>query len=380
MKRYSIYAFAAWLILSIGAFMACQTKEVTSAKVYIQQNDWDNAIAQLEQAVKAYPNDPEAHYLLGKGYGIKGRFEDMNREFDASLKIAPKFEKEIQYERSKDWVENYNKGVRKFNEQKTDEAIENFKTAITIDPTKVEAYRNLAVAYVRSGDVDNAIKYFKKALEIDPKSVETLNNLGTVYYQHQKYQEAIDIFKNVLEIDPDNSDAIATMGLAYHMLGDTDKALEAYNTALQKNPGNADLIFNYATLLMKKGQYEEAAKKFKEVLQTNPEDYEANLSVADALLQVAEKFSKQANELETKNEEANQEQVKELREVANKFYKGAIPYIKKALELKPNVRTLWFNLGVAYVHLGEAEKGAEAFKKAEELEKQEKQQEQQQQN
>jgi tetratricopeptide (TPR) repeat protein len=44
-------------VLAVTLFLGCQTKEVTSAKVYQQQGNWDKMIEQLEQAVKIYPKD-----------------------------------------------------------------------------------------------------------------------------------------------------------------------------------------------------------------------------------------------------------------------------------------------------------------------------------
>ena len=61
--------------------LGCQPKEISSAKIYIQKRDWQKAIELLEQAVVAHPNNPEAHFLLGKAYGDKSRFKDMKKQF-----------------------------------------------------------------------------------------------------------------------------------------------------------------------------------------------------------------------------------------------------------------------------------------------------------
>src|SRR4030067_3531132 len=81
--------------LFLMLFLGCQSKEVTSAKVYIQQDNWEKAKEQLEQAVNLYPNDPEAHYLLGEVYGREKQWGKMNEEFYQSLAIGPKFEQQI---------------------------------------------------------------------------------------------------------------------------------------------------------------------------------------------------------------------------------------------------------------------------------------------
>ena len=51
------------------------------------------------------------------------------------------------------------------------------------------------------------------------------------------------------------------------------------------------------------------------------------------------------------------------------FYKQAVPYLEKASELKPDDASVWNNLGVAYVNIGEEKKGKEAFDRSEALQK-----------
>ena len=89
-KRHSILVVSV-LLLGMLVLFGCQSKELTSAKVYIQQDDWEKAEEQLKLAVELYPNDAEAHRWLGEAYARNNDFVKMNEEFEASLAIAPKF-------------------------------------------------------------------------------------------------------------------------------------------------------------------------------------------------------------------------------------------------------------------------------------------------
>lgn len=367
MSKLTYLVFALVITIGLAVMWACQPKEVTSAKVYIQQNDWDKAIEQLEAAVATNPQNAEAQFLLGQGYGKKGRFEDMNRAFDASLAVAPTYEAQITFEREKYWVDYFNRGVNFFNEDNIEAAIEAFQTAAVIHPKKPENYRNLAVGYLRLDNFDKAIESYKKALELEPDHVETLVNLGIAYYNHGDFQRAVDTFKKVLELDPTNADAISTLALSYDQLGDSDAALAAYNNALKSNPDNMDLQFNYARLFYNKEEYEKAIEQFKVILEKNPEDYEALLSTGDAYLRLADGLRLQAKEREEKNE--NDPEIGNLRAKMKEYYKMSIPYLEKAVTIKPDSRNVWYNLGIAHLQAGDPKRGEEAFKKADELEK-----------
>lgn len=367
MKKRDYYLVGVLALLALGILLACQPKEVTSAKVYIQQNDWDKAIEQLEANIATNPQNAEAQYLLGQGYGKKGRYADMNRAFEASLAVANTFETQITFEREKYWVEFFNKGVNFFNEENIEEAIKAFETAAVVQPKKPENYRNLAIGYLRTDRFAMAEESYKKAIELEPDNVETLVNLGIAYYNNGDFPKSVETFEKALEHDPANADAISTLGLAYDQMGESDKAIQAYENALKTNPDNTDLQFNYARLFYNKEQYDKALENFKLILDKNPDDYEALLSTGDAYLRMADKVRLQAKELEEKNDK--DPQIAKLRSQMKEHYKMSIPYLEKASAGKPDNRNLWYNLGIAHTQAGDPEKGKAAFAKAEELEK-----------
>ncbi len=99
-KTYFVIVFLIFGFLVLF-LIYCQPKEVTSSKVYMEQERWDKAIEQLEEAAQLYPNDAEVYFLLGKAYAHQGRREKMNEMFNKSLSISPKFEQKIKAIREK---------------------------------------------------------------------------------------------------------------------------------------------------------------------------------------------------------------------------------------------------------------------------------------
>ena len=359
------FLFAVLIVSGAALTWGCQSKEVTSAKVYIQQNDWDNAIIQLESSIEAGKGNSEAHYLLGRAYGQKGRIEDMVESFEESMKIDNKFESQITFEKERFWVDNFNKGVNGFNQKDLNSAIEAFETAALISPEKIESYRNLGVAYMQIDPPDpaKAIANYEKAVEAEPDHVETLYNFAIVHYQEKNFTEATEVLEKILELDPGNADAISTLGIAYDQMGQTDKAMEAYKNAIAASPDNTDLQFNYARLFYNKDMFEEAVEKFKAIYEVKPDDYDVILHTGDSYIQLAGKYQSQARDVEDKDSS----EYADLMAKAKENYIAAIPFIEKALESQPENASLWFNLGVAHTHAGNADKSKEAFDKHEQL-------------
>ena len=351
--------------LALVLMTACQTKEVTSAKVYIQQDNWDKAIEQLEQAVKLYPNDAEAYYLLGEGYGNQGKWAKMNEAFDKSLENSPTFEAQIKSNREKYWVTTFNSGVSRINGGDIEGAIKQFKTCLIIDPKRAEAYKNLAYAYTRSNNLDAAKNVYEEFLKVEPDNMETMQALASIYFQLKKYEPVVELEKKALKLEPENSDAIANLALAYDFLGKKDEAIDTYSKALAKNPDDKDLLFNLARLYYMNNKYDKAIELFQKVIKLDPNDFDSNLNVGNAYLSMGESYRKEL----VKKENDGKEITKEEKEKLVGFFKQSIPYLEKAKSIKPENANLWSNLGVAYVQTGNAEKGKECFDKADELKK-----------
>lgn len=361
-KVHSILLVSVLLIAMLTLF-GCQSKELTSAKVYIQQEDWDKAQEQLELAVKLYPNDAEAHALLGEAYGRKGEFAKMAEEFEASLAVSPTNEQKISYLKDKYWVENFNKGVGQVKAEDFTKALEFFSNCPLIDPSRTDAYKNIAFVYIRLDSVDKAIESYHKVLEQDPKDTQVMLQLGSLYYDLKEYEKTVELMNKILELEPNNLEAFSQKAFAYDSMGKPDEAFQAYNDALAQNPDNPDLRFNLGRLYYMKKDYNKAIEQFEKVLVISPDDYEATLNTGNAYLSIAEEHMKPLRE----GKEMSEAEFKAKKDNAIENYKKAIPYLEKAVEEKTDDPALWTNLGVAYINAGEKEKGEEAFKKADEL-------------
>jgi Flp pilus assembly protein TadD len=363
MKREHSIIVVSVLLLGILFLFGCQSKELTSAKVYIQQDDWEKAEEQLKIAVDLYPNDAEAHALLGEAYGRRGAYKLMTDELEASLAAGPQQSEKVNYLKDKYWVQNFNNGVNKVKSENFAEALDLFENCFTIDPNRVDAYKNAAFVHIRMQNLDKAIDNYKKAIEIDPKDTKIMLQLGSLYYDKKEYEKCIEVMDNVLAVEPGNIEALSQKAFSYDSMGETDKAFAEYGKALEQKPGDADLLFNLGRLYYMKKDYSNAIKQFEKVLETAPGDQEATLNIGNAYLSIAEEHMKPLRE----GNELTEDQIKEAKDKAVENYKEAIPWLEKAVEQKPDDSGLWTNLGVAYINAGMKEKGEAAFKKADEL-------------
>ncbi len=137
-------------------------------------------------------------------------------------------------------------------------AIAAFTTSIQDNPS-AGAYIGLGDAYLDSGSLDQAEQQYKSALAIDRSSIEANLKLGQAYYLDKKYVLAISAYNECLRLDAKNTAALYGMALAREGNGELDTALRTVQTAVQLSPGNPSFLTLNGRLLRKKKEYKDAA-------------------------------------------------------------------------------------------------------------------------
>ncbi len=341
MGKRSLFGLLGLGMICLLLFTQCDTY-VTSAKVYMQQSNYDKAIEMSQLALAQNPKNAEAYFVLGQAYGSKGMYRDMNDAFNKCLEISKAHEKDVAFYKEKYYADLFNSGVDDIRRGNLEKAVEKFKLAIEILPRRVDGYKNLAYTYTQLQQDSLAIDTYKQAIQIDPNDMELHIFLGILYYRNKMYEESISAFQPILEKgDPRSksySEALYYTAYSYDLLGKSDKALETYKSALEASPDDKDLIFNLGRLYYMQSNYEKAIEYFGKVLSADSTDFDANINIGNSYIQL-------------------------------KKFKESLPYLERATRLQPDNPNAWYNLAVALVNLGDTKRGTEALKKSEELQK-----------
>ncbi len=117
-----------------------------------------------------------------------------------------------------------NKGVQSYKNNRYEEAIDHFQSAISLDPTLLNARLYLATAYTQqyipgADTPDNnrmaqqAIDEYKSVLERDPKNITSVKGIGYLYMQLKKFDEAKQYYRQAAELDPNDPEPHYTVGV-----------------------------------------------------------------------------------------------------------------------------------------------------------------------
>ncbi len=308
--------------------LGCPSEEYTSAKLYLQQNDYEKAEEFLIKAITVEPDNPEIPFQLGHHiYGRSGRWAEMNDAFDKALAINPDakildgrtVDEFVNMSRYQFWTDEYNAGVQAYNRAKNLEdeekngaikdAINEFISAVNIKTDESLTYTMLSTCYFELGETDKSAELIIKAVSISPDDVNANLSAGQILARNNRPSEALPYLEKAVELDPQNSAAIRTLAQTYYDVGNTEASISTYEQAINATTDNktkADLHFNLGILYNQVEEFDAAEDHFTTALDLNPSDVEAILGMAQTFesnerWRKAEKFYKELIYLEPEN-------------------------------------------------------------------------------
>ncbi|MCS5651775.1 MAG: tetratricopeptide repeat protein [Candidatus Marinimicrobia bacterium] len=285
-------------VISLIIWACGSSAEYTTAKMAIQDEEWDKAEEFLFKALEVEPTNAEVMVKIGYHvHAKKEQWVEMNEIFNKALSTDPAAKIDnrpiselVNNYRNMFWAENYNKAVRMYNEykgskdkSKLEDAINRFEQTVKIDPSEGQTYSILSTSYYELGDNEKALASAKKAKEIMPEDFQPNMTLGQILSFTGDKENAINYIKKAVEIDPTNSNAVRTLATLYYDLGDKEKSVETFEAAIRTETDKvlkANLYFNLGVLNMQLDNFQEAEDSFMFAYDLNPDDTEALVGIA----------------------------------------------------------------------------------------------------
>ena len=165
----------------------------------------------------------------------------------------------------------YDKGNDYIDEEKYQLAIDEFTTAILLNPNYTNAYNNRGFAYDGLGQHQRAIENYDKAIQLDPDYADTYYNRGAAYDELGQDQRAIQDYDKAIQLEPNNDRAYHNRGMAYHKLSQYQRALEDYDKAIQLDPDVVSYVAR-GNAYYRLGQYQRAIQDYSKGIQLDPDD------------------------------------------------------------------------------------------------------------
>lgn len=191
-----------------------------------------------------------------------------------------------------------------------------YKKALTIDPFRSEAYRDLGRIRFMKGDVKGAIALYEKAFLANPTYVDIGAYLFDFHTLQGDPEKAVAVFEESLKDNPSNIELLTMIGDKFLQIGRLDRAEQYFNRALSMSPDNTKALSGLGMCLQFSGRSEKAFEMLQKALMIDPLEPRIHLGLARYFLVKGDK-ARAKEELETviQNDKNNREAVKLLNSI-----------------------------------------------------------------
>ena len=273
----------------------------------LQTGDAARAVGHLERAARKLRNQPAITGCLAQAYFALGRYAESYRAFRNSSRLDPRdvqlqlgMAAALAMQRKFGDAEAllrrlagrfptlplvwFNLGNALLDQGRTEEAIESYRRAVSIDPALVDARNNLANALQSLQRLDEAAAELRECLRIAPQFMLAKCNLASVLIDLGRYAEAEAECLETTTHAPDLGLAHAFLGIARSHQGRLIAALECQRVAIRLAPDDPKVLESYASILVDIGAFREGMRWFARALQLNPDGFSVRWKSCFALL------------------------------------------------------------------------------------------------
>jgi Tfp pilus assembly protein PilF len=211
---------------------------IARGDAYVKEKKYAEASIEFRKAIQKDQRNGEARYRLGLVYEALGSRPAAGGEFIRAADLMPDND-EVQakagvyflhakrFEEAKRVGDKLlKKNPRNLNAQllvanayaglkDLDAAVVRIEDAITLDPTRVDSYANLAAFELSIGNAEKAESAFRNAIAASPKSVEARLGLANLFWARGQSADAEALLKEALALEPRHPLANRTLAAFY---------------------------------------------------------------------------------------------------------------------------------------------------------------------
>ena len=168
-------------------------------------------------------------------------------------------------------------GQANFAEGKNQEAIQNLKKSLQLNPKDADVHAYLGIVHLMLSDFSSAEKELSEALKLNPYLTDARNSLGAVQMKTGRTEEALAAFEEALKdrTYPSPEKILYNLGTLHLGAKRYPEALDAFRRAVAANTNYAKGYYGLGLIYAETGKGEDARTNFRKVIALEPKSPEA---------------------------------------------------------------------------------------------------------
>jgi tetratricopeptide (TPR) repeat protein len=206
-----------------------------------QRGDLEAASASYSQVLEYHPQNSDALRFRARARMATG---DLRGAIDDLEKLC-----ELHPDRGSNWVRL---AIAHARLDELEHARSAYRRSLNLglDPVAAaQVHYHLGIIESRIGTVDRAVEEFRTAIDLDPELVAAGLDLAAALGSLGHYTEAAAAYRQVTIEDPGNSAAWLGEATALDLAGESARAIEVLEDGWQQNPASVELLHALARLL-----------------------------------------------------------------------------------------------------------------------------------
>lgn len=226
--------------------------EMSELEVLFNSSDFKNLEKKAKELIAKYKKIPVLHNILGVALQKNNKSDEAILNFKEAISLQSNFEQA-----------HNNLGNILQDLERYDEAIQYYKKAIKANPNYADAYSNLGNSLSQLGKFNEAVINQTQAIKLNPSNANFYTNLGSSLTDLGKYDEAIVNHKKSIKLNPNFAEAYSNLGMALAEVGEFDQAIRNHQKAVSLNPSYTQAILNESVIRLKLGDFKTGWKKYE---------------------------------------------------------------------------------------------------------------------
>jgi tetratricopeptide (TPR) repeat protein len=251
------------------------------ATFLLDKGDIAKALSEMQAVVTRAPDNPVAHYNLGRAHAARREWEQARQQFAKAIELRPDY-----------IMARLALAQLQVMHLEFDAALKTAEDVLKYDRGNINARLIQSAALMGEKKFGDSREMLETMLKANAGSPDVLFQLGVVNLVENRYKEAEDAFRRAYRLNPANSRGLMGIVETNMAQNKTEAALELLQAEADKAPNRVDFLLALGNTAVRAGKYDMAIGTFQKMLENTEKGSKVQ---GDVYLRLGETYRRKAD-------------------------------------------------------------------------------------